>query len=104
MVKKLVSLLLVCGVAVLLTSLPVLASGKTHDVKTEVVSVDAEHKTLTIKDDKGENKTVKVLEAAVASLKNVKAGDKVTLTCQDSDKGEHEGVAAIKVEKPEKAS
>ena len=43
-------------------------------------------------------------DKAMASLKKVKAGDKVTLTCQDNDKGDHEGVAAIKIAKTEKAS
>jgi len=101
--KKLLSLLVACGVVLLATSLPVLAAGKSHDVTTEIVSVDAKANTITIKDEKGASKTVKVLEAAVASLKDVKSGDHVTLTCQDNDKGEHEGVTAIKVEKHEKA-
>jgi hypothetical protein len=75
----------------------VLAGGKMHDVKTTVVSVDMEHKTMTIKDDKGENKTVPVLDTAMASLKTVKAGDTVMLNCKDDDHGVHQGVAGIKV-------
>lgn len=95
-------MLIACGlVAALAASAPVLGAGKTHDVKTEVVAVDLEANTLTIKDEKGENKTVPVLAAAVDSLKNVKAGDHVTLTCQDSEEGGHEGIAAIKVEQGE---
>jgi hypothetical protein len=101
MVKKLLSVLIASGLVLLATSLPVLAAGKTHEVKTEVVSVDAKAGTITIKDDKGEPKTVKVLGAAAASLKDVKAGAHVTLTCQDSEDGQHEGVIAIKVEKHE---
>lgn len=102
MMKRVLSLLVACGLVLLTTSVPVLAAGKTHDVKTEIVSVDMKAKTITIKDEKGESKTVPVLASAMESLKNVKAGDHVTLTCQDDDKGGHEGVAAIKVEPHEK--
>jgi Cu/Ag efflux protein CusF len=77
----------------------VLAAGKTHDLTGTVVSVDAQAKKITFKDDTGTSLTVPVLDKAVASLKTVKAGDKVTLTCQDNEKGDHEGVAAIKVAK-----
>ena len=70
--------------------------GKTHDVTTTVVAVDAAAKTITIKDDTGQDKTVPVMDGAVESLKKLKAGDKVVLTCKDNDKGEHEGVSAIK--------
>ena len=75
---------------------PALAAGKTHDVKATIVSIDAQAKTITIKDEKGEEKTAPVMGKAVDELKNYKAGDKVTLTCHDNDKGEHEGVTAIK--------
>ena len=74
---------------------PALAAAKTHDMKATVVSVDMENKTLTIKDEKGEEKTAPVLEGAVAQLKGLKAGDQVTLTCQDDDQGKHQGVAKI---------
>ena len=90
----------VCAVfvaALVLSGLsPALAAGKTHQVKGTVVSTDEAAKTITIKDDKGEEKTAPVMDKAVSELKNVKAGDKVTLTCHDNDKGEHEGVTAIK--------
>lgn len=75
---------------------PALAAGKTHDVKATIVSIDAQGKTITIKDEKGEEKTAPVMGKAVDELKNFKAGDKVTLTCHDNDKGEHEGVTGIK--------
>jgi len=68
--------------------------GKTHEVTAEVVSVDAEKSTITIKGEK-ENKTAPVDAKAAASLKTVKAGDHVTLTCWDNAKGEHEKVIAI---------
>src|SRR5213594_2795565 len=75
---------------------PAVAAGKTHQVKATVVSIDTEHNQITIKDEKGEEKTAPVMDQAVAELKNLKTGDKVTLTCHDNDKGEHEGVTAIK--------
>jgi len=78
---------------------PALAAGKTHDMTATVVSVDVQKKQITIKDEKGEEKTAPVMGKAIASLKTIKAGDKVTVTCTDNDKGEHLGVSAIKVDK-----
>ena len=69
-------------------------AGKMHEVQAEVVSADNAKHTLTIKGDK-DNKTVPVDHKALASLKTVKAGDKVTLTCWDNAKGEHVKVTAI---------
>jgi uncharacterized lipoprotein YajG len=74
------------------------AAVKTHVVEAEVVSADATAKTLTIKGEK-ENKVLKVDEAAVAHLKDLKAGEKVKLTCRDNEKGEHEAITKIAVEK-----
>jgi hypothetical protein len=73
---------------------------KTHVVEAEIVSADVAAKTLTIKGDP--NKTVPVDASAVASLKSVKAGEKVKLTCRDNDKGEHEAITHITVEKAKK--
>ncbi len=73
------------------------AAVKTHVVEAEVVSADVTAKTLTIKGDP--NKTVPVDAAAAAHLKTLKAGEKVKLTCRDSDKGEHETITHITVEK-----
>jgi hypothetical protein len=70
------------------------AADKTHTVEAEVVSTDATAKTLTIKGEAG-NKTVPVEAAAITSLSDVKAGDKVKLTCRDNDKGEHQAVTKI---------
>ena len=70
-------------------------AAKTHEVEAEIVSYDAAKKTLTIKGTP-DNKTVPVEAKAVASVKNLKAGEKVTLLCHDNDKGEHEGVAGVK--------
>jgi len=71
------------------------AMGKTHDLKGTIVSVNVEGKTITFKDDSGASITSPVLDSAAASLKNVKAGEYVTLTCQDNDKGQHEGISRI---------
>src|SRR5262245_32145180 len=90
------AVLLTLGLALALAT-PVSAKGKTHDVTAEVVSVDLAAKSITIKDEAGENKTVTVLPSALESLKTVKAGDNVSLTCQDNEKGEHQGVSAIKL-------
>jgi ABC-type enterochelin transport system substrate-binding protein len=68
-------------------------AGKTHAVEAEVVSVDTTANTLTIKGEP--NKTVTVDTMAADSLKSLKAGDKVKLTCKDSSTGQHEKVTAI---------
>jgi hypothetical protein len=74
---------------------PAVAMGKTHDVKGTIVSVNLEGKTITFKDETGMSTTAPVLDAAAGSLKSVKAGEQVTLTCQDNDKGEHQGIIRI---------
>ena len=96
--KKLGSIISAIVIAALVIAIPVTAyaAGKTHDMKGEVVSVDATAKTITFKDEKGESHTAPLMGAAVNEAKNLKAGDKITCTCQDSEKGEHEGVKAIK--------
>ena len=80
------------------------ATAKTHEVEAEVVSYDTAKKTLTIKGDP-ENKMVPVDAKAEASVKDLKAGQKVTLICRDNEKGEHQAVAGVKEAKtaaPEK--
>jgi hypothetical protein len=72
-------------------------AGKTHEVSAEIVSVDAVAKTVTIKGDK-ENKTVPVEDKALADVKNLKAGQKVTLICVDDEMGAHKAVAGVKAE------
>lgn len=72
------------------------AKAMTHEVNAEVVSTNAEKKELTIKDDKGESHTAPVEGKAIAELKTVKAGEKVTVTCRDNEKGEHQAITAIK--------
>jgi len=73
------------------------AVAKTHVVEAEVVSADVTAKTLTIKGDP--NKTMPVDDAAVTHLKTLKAGEKVKLTCRDNEKGEHQAITHITVEK-----
>ena len=104
--KKLVLFVMAAFVAVSVLGhfSPASAAGKTHDLTGTVVSVDVEGKKITFKDDTGTSMTVPVLDKAVGKLKTLKADQKVTLTCQDNDKGDHEGVSAIKVAKAEKAA
>ena len=90
------AVLLALGLALALAA-PVLAEGKTHEVTAQVVSVNLDEKTITIKDKTGEDKKVPVLPSALESLKTINAGDNVTMTCQDNEKGEHQGVSAIKL-------
>jgi len=81
------------------TSAPAKAPAlKPHTVEGEVVSADFAAKTITVKVN-GEEKTAPVHGKAVARLKTLKAGEKVSLTCMDNDKGEHQYVTAIKLEK-----
>lgn len=78
------------------TSAKLETKAMTHDVTAEVVSINAEKKEITLKDDKGESHTAPVEGKAIAELKTVKAGEKVTVTCRDNEKGEHQAVTAIK--------
>jgi len=80
------------------------AAGKTHNLTGTVVSVDVDGKKITFKDDTGTSMTVPVLGKAVGTLKTLKADQKVTLTCQDNEQGDHEGVSAIKVAKAAKTT
>ena len=96
--KRFSSIVSAIVVAALVLAVPAtaFAAGKTHDMKGEVVSVDAKAKTMTFKDEKGESHTAPLMGNAVNEAKTLKAGDKVSVTCQDSEKGEHQGIKAIK--------
>jgi translation initiation factor IF-1 len=72
------------------------AKGKNHDLTATIVSIDLKAKTITVKGDDGQEHTAQVQGGAVEELGKIKAGDKVTLTCHDNEKGEHEAVTAIK--------
>ncbi|HEV8122365.1 MAG TPA: hypothetical protein VGQ67_15330 [Candidatus Polarisedimenticolia bacterium] len=101
--KKL-SLLFVVLAVVALVAAPVFAEGakKHHDVQVTVVSVDPAAKTMTVKGPDGAQKTVPVTGEAVGKVKNVKPGDMITVVCQDNEKGEHEAISDIKMEKADK--
>ena len=96
----------VLALVLCLVAVPVLAgemaSHKSHDLTVEFVSFDAKAKTVTFKDDQGASKTVPVLDTAMKAFEGMKAGDKVTMTCADNDKGEHQGVAMAKPAAPAK--
>ena len=101
--KKLHLLLAVLAVVALVAA-PVFAEGakKHHDVQVTVVSVDPAAKTMTIKGPDGAQKTVPVTGEAINKCKSVKPGETITITCQDNEKGEHEAISDIKMEKAEK--
>ena len=65
---------------------------KYHKVDAEVVSADAKGMTITVK-VAGEEHTEKVSALAKTRLGEVKAGDKVVLSCKDADGGHREVVA-----------
>ncbi len=72
------------------------AAVKTHKVEgAEIVSTDAAAKTITIKSESGENKTVPAEGKAITEMKSVKPGEMWTLTCRDNEKGEHQAVIAM---------
>jgi len=73
---------------------------KYHDVQATVVSTDARAQTLTIRGEDGASHTARVEGAAVEKLGSLKAGDKVTLTCKDTESGQHVSVTGIKMAAP----
>lgn len=98
------SLLFSALVILSLVAAPLFAgTGKKHDMTVSVVSVNAEAKTMTFKTDTGEEKTAPVIGQAINKIKDVKAGEKVTITCTDKENGEHEGISDIKVAAAPKA-
>lgn len=76
---------------------------KAHDVAVEFVSADSVKKTVTIKAEDGQQKTVPVegkAELTVYQITQVtkgriKAGDKITVTYRDNEKGEHQAITTI---------
>lgn len=107
--KKLATLACVIAVAgLILTSIsPALAGAKahkSHKVDVTVVSIDVKGKMLTFENMEGETMSAPVLDdKAIEALETLKAGDKVTVTCQDSEEGEHEGITKIKKAMEKKA-
>jgi hypothetical protein len=70
----------------------------------EIVSVDSAKHTLTFKNEKGDSLTWSVEGKALASLKSVKAGDKVEIAYRANEKGEPQAAIAIRAAAPVKAS
>ena len=80
---------------------PAPAKTKMHKIDAEVVSVDVEKKTITVKAE-GAEKTAPVGPVAMYRLKKLKAGDKVVLTCKDdAATGEHKEISFIRMATPE---
>ena len=79
------------------------ASSQPADVAVEFVSADSVKKTVTIKAEDGQQKTVPVegkAELTVFQITRVtkgliKAGDKITVTYRDNEKGEHQAITTI---------
>lgn len=71
-----------------------------HEVTGQVVSTDAEKKTLTFTNDKGENVTWPAEGKAVASLKTVKPGEKVTISYAVDATGTPKAATEIKTAAP----
>ena len=95
--KRFISIVPAFVLAALVVAVPanVFAAGKTHDMKGVVVSVDEKANTLTFKDEKGASHTAPLLGDAVAESKSVKPGEHCMFTCQDGEKGDHEGISKI---------
>ena len=80
-------------------------AAKTHDTTVEFVSADSVKKTVTIKTEDGQQKTVPVegkaditvYQITKVTRGRIKAGDKITVTCRDNEKGEHQAITAIVV-------
>ncbi len=91
--------LLACAVAVvgliLAPVTPVLAAAKTHDMNATVISIDLDMKELTFENMDGKTMTAPVLEKALKAFEALKKGDKITVTCQDTEEGKHEGISKI---------
>jgi len=72
-------------------------SDKSQKLTAEVVSVDPMAKTITIKDEKGENRTATATGKAATYIRGLKPGDKAVLTCLQDDKGEIKSISNFKI-------
>ncbi|HZE88533.1 MAG TPA: hypothetical protein VE404_03245 [Verrucomicrobiae bacterium] len=70
--------------------------GKTHEMTATVVAYDQASKTITFKDDQGQEHKAPVSGAALLVARSVKAGEKVSMSCHDNEKGEHMAIVGIK--------
>jgi len=95
---KKVALLSVFVLVIGLAALPALAGEMKkgdHDVNVTFVSCDAKAMTMTFKTADGE-KTSPMAESVAKTCSSMKSGDMVTLTCHDTDKGEHQMISHMK--------
>ena len=70
------------------------------DMTVQIVSVDRRSKNITIRNENGGTESLPVLGDAGRHLGMLRTGRMFTLTCQDNEKGEHQGITAIKAAKP----
>jgi Cu/Ag efflux protein CusF len=68
-----------------------------HQATCTVVSVDVEGQTITLSDENGEEFTSVVMGHALDKLADLSYGSRVTITCQDNAKGDHEGIVDIEI-------
>ncbi len=68
----------------------------THQATFEVVSVDLQAKTITLRADEQEW-TLPVIGKALQKLENIEAGKTIKVTCQDNDDGEHQAILDIEI-------
>ena len=69
---------------------------KKHELKAEFVSGNPDAKTVTVKLADGTEHTFPVEGKALEALNSFKAGDKVTITCRDDEKGQHQAIVEIR--------
>ncbi|HEV8384564.1 MAG TPA: hypothetical protein VGQ11_06810 [Candidatus Acidoferrales bacterium] len=99
--KRMVLMLAVVVAAGLLVASSVAqVQTKTSNVPAAVVSADKDAKTITFKTDDGKQWTLSAEGAAVKALEEVKAGDRVELTCRLTELGDYQAVTAIAKVKP----
>ncbi len=78
---------------------------KVHKFTAVVVSVNTAAKTITFTTEEGKERTSPVEGKAEDVYKDLKPGDKVEMTCHDTDKGEHKAIHEIvKIKAPESQS
>lgn len=86
--------------AMALVTLPLAAMAggfQYHDVTATFVSADTKSNNFVIRFDDGSTSSGMAEGSAAKMLGSLKAGDKVSVTCKDNDKGEHLSATAIKV-------
>ena len=85
--------------AIVVLPLAAAAAESTHDVNATFVSADAKSHIFTIKLEDGTSSTGKAKGDAKKKLGDFKYGDRIVVTCEDNDKGEHVAATDIKAAK-----